>query len=45
VVADLMFDLVAEAGAALVMVTHDIDLAARADRRVTMADGRIVSTQ
>ena len=45
VVADLMFDLVAEAGAALVMVTHDFDLAARADRRVTMADGRIVDTQ
>lgn len=42
-VADLMFDLVAEVGAALVMVTHDPGLAARADRIVRMADGRIVA--
>ena len=41
-VADLMFDLVAEAGAALVMVTHDPVLAERADRIVRMADGRIL---
>ncbi len=41
-VADLMFDLVAETGAALVMVTHDAALAARADRQVRMAEGRIV---
>jgi putative ABC transport system ATP-binding protein len=41
-VADLMFDLVAETGAALVLVTHDPALAARADRQVVMADGRIV---
>ena len=41
-VADLMFDLVAEAGAALVLVTHDAALAERAGRRVTMAGGRIV---
>lgn len=41
-VADLMFDLVAETRAALVMVTHDAGLAARAGRRVTMGDGRIV---
>ncbi|PZR34350.1 ABC transporter ATP-binding protein [Caulobacter segnis] len=40
-VADLMFSLVAEVGAALVMVTHDPALAARADRIVRMADGRI----
>ncbi len=40
-VADLMFDLVAEVGAAMVMVTHDPTLAARADRIVRMADGRI----
>ena len=43
-VSELMFHLVAEAGAALVMVTHDPALAARADRRVTMADGRIVAS-
>jgi putative ABC transport system ATP-binding protein len=41
-VADRMFDLVAEVGAALVMVTHDPALAARADRIVRMADGRIL---
>ncbi|HEX4181454.1 MAG TPA: ATP-binding cassette domain-containing protein [Caulobacteraceae bacterium] len=40
-VADMMFALIAEAGAALVLVTHDAALAARADRRVTMAGGRI----
>jgi len=42
-VADLMFNLVAEVGAALVMVTHDPSLATRADRIVRMADGRIAS--
>jgi len=42
-VADLMFNLVAEVGAALVMVTHDQALATRADRIVRMADGRIAS--
>jgi len=41
VVADLMFALVAEVGAALVMVTHDPVLAERADRLVRMGDGRI----
>ena len=39
-VAQMMFDLVAEAGAALVLVTHDPGLAARADRQVRMAEGR-----
>jgi putative ABC transport system ATP-binding protein len=43
IVADLMFDLVAEVGAALVMVTHDPVLAERADRIVRMADGKIVT--
>jgi putative ABC transport system ATP-binding protein len=41
-VADLMFALAAETGAALVVVTHDQALAARADRRVAMADGAMV---
>lgn len=41
-VAELIFTLTAETGAALVMVTHDAALAARADRVATMADGRIV---
>ncbi|MDP3659394.1 ABC transporter ATP-binding protein [Phenylobacterium sp.] len=40
-VADLLFDLVREAGAALVLVTHDERLAARADRTVRMQAGRI----
>ena len=42
-VADLMFNLVTEVGAAMVMVTHDPALATRADRIVRMADGRIAS--
>ncbi|ANC53193.1 ABC transporter [Brevundimonas sp. GW460-12-10-14-LB2] len=42
-VADLLFDLVHDSGAALVMVTHDDLLAARADRIVTMRDGRVVA--
>ncbi len=41
-VAELMFDLTAETGAALVLVTHDPVLAARADRVARMADGRMV---
>ena len=41
-VADMMFALVAEVKAALVLVTHDPALAARADRTVTMAGGRAV---
>ena len=40
--AALMFDLIAEVGAALVLVTHDEALAGRADRRLRMAAGRIV---
>ena len=39
IVADLIFDLTARTGAALVMVTHDDALAARADRVVRMFDG------
>nr|WP_295236693.1 ATP-binding cassette domain-containing protein [uncultured Brevundimonas sp.] len=43
-VADLLFDLVRDSGAALVMVTHDDRLAARADRIVTMRDGQVVAS-
>ena len=39
-VADMMFELIAETRAALVMVTHDPALAARTDRQVRMAEGR-----
>ena len=42
-VADMLFDLTRQSGAALVLVTHDINLAARTDRTVTMRDGRVVS--
>ncbi|ASE40295.1 ABC transporter ATP-binding protein [Brevundimonas vesicularis] len=42
-VADLLFDLVRDSGAALIMVTHDDRLAARADRIVTMRDGQVVA--
>jgi putative ABC transport system ATP-binding protein len=40
-VAELMFDLVAMTGAALVLVTHDETLAARADRAVRLRDGKV----
>ena len=43
-VADMMFDLVAETGAALVLVTHDPALADRADRLCRMADGRMLQS-
>ncbi len=38
---DLLFDLSAQHGATLVLVTHDAALAARCDRTVTLQDGRI----
>ncbi len=40
-VAELMFQLVRETGAGLVLVTHDESLAARADRTVRLRDGRV----
>ncbi|HUO21306.1 MAG TPA: ATP-binding cassette domain-containing protein [Caulobacteraceae bacterium] len=40
-VADMMFDLVAASGAALVLVTHDEALAGRAQRRARMDGGRL----
>jgi putative ABC transport system ATP-binding protein len=42
-VADLMLDLAQDAGAAMLLVTHDPALAARAQRVVTLRDGRPVS--
>ena len=39
-VAHMLFDLTGETGSALVLVTHDERLAARADRRVRLQDGR-----
>jgi putative ABC transport system ATP-binding protein len=40
-VADMLFDLTGQTGAALVLVTHDERLAARADRAVRLRDGRV----
>ena len=40
---DLLFDRRAETGATLVIVTHDAELAARCERVITLADGRIAS--
>jgi putative ABC transport system ATP-binding protein len=40
-VADMMFDLASETGAALVLVTHDSALAARTDRQARMDGGRL----
>jgi putative ABC transport system ATP-binding protein len=42
-VADLLFELVEHTGAALLMVTHDTVLARRAQRVVTLRDGRQVA--
>jgi putative ABC transport system ATP-binding protein len=40
-VAGLLFDLTAQTGASLVLVTHDEGLAERADRAVRLRDGRV----
>jgi len=40
-----IFDELGAKGQAIVMVTHDTALAARAGRRITMEDGRIVADQ
>jgi len=40
-VMDLLFDRRAALGATLVVITHDPALAARCDRVVTLADGRV----
>ncbi|HEY8572384.1 ABC transporter ATP-binding protein [Phenylobacterium sp.] len=42
-VAGLMLDLVAETGAALVLVTHDEGLAKRVDGQVRLGDGRVLA--
>ena len=42
-VMDLMFGMQARHGTTLLLITHDPGLAARCDRRIHIADGRIVS--
>ncbi len=42
-VADLMMQLLKDTNAALIMVTHDRDMAARADRQLTMRDGALAA--
>ncbi|HEU0043276.1 ABC transporter ATP-binding protein [Sphingomonas sp.] len=42
-VMDLLFERRAATGATLIVITHDRALAARCDRQVEMADGRIVA--
>lgn len=42
-VVDLLFDLNREAGTTLILVTHDLDLAARAKRVIRLRGGEIVS--
>lgn len=42
-VGDLLFDLAAASGCTLIVVSHDPRLCARAERRITLAAGRIVS--
>jgi putative ABC transport system ATP-binding protein len=41
-ICDLLFELNRESGTTLVLVTHDAALAARCERRLTMAGGRLV---
>lgn len=40
-IANLMFDLNAQAKTTLVLVTHDLQLAARCGRRITLSEGRV----
>ena len=42
---DLMVEMNRRRGATLVLVTHDRELAARADRRISLRDGRVVSDE
>jgi putative ABC transport system ATP-binding protein len=42
---DLMVEMNRRRGATLLLVTHDHELAARADRRISLRDGRVVSDE
>ena len=43
-VADLLFREAREQGAAILLATHDLELAARADRIMRLQDGKIIQT-
>ena len=43
-VADLLFREAREQGAAILLATHDLELAARADRIMSLQDGKIIQT-
>lgn len=43
-VLDLLFDMAKKDGVALVLITHDLAVAARADRIAVMEEGRVVET-
>ncbi|MSS12397.1 ABC transporter ATP-binding protein [Bifidobacterium tsurumiense] len=45
VVEDTLFSLHRDRGITLVIVTHDPDLAAKCDRQITIADGRVASDE
>ncbi len=38
---DLLFSLRARSGTTLLLITHDLALADRCDRRIHLADGRV----
>jgi putative ABC transport system ATP-binding protein len=42
---EMLLELNRREGATLVMVTHDAELAAQADRAITLRDGRIVADE
>ena len=42
---DLLFELNREAGTALVVVTHDLELAARCERTIRLRGGRVVQSE
>ncbi|MDX2370695.1 MAG: ABC transporter ATP-binding protein, partial [Colwellia sp.] len=44
-IADLLFDLNKQFGTTLVLVTHDLTLAQRCQRRVEMQGGRLINDQ
>jgi putative ABC transport system ATP-binding protein len=44
-VADLMFRLNLEHGTTLVLVTHDLALASRCGRKLSLASGRLVGDE